>query len=72
MDRAEHLQWAKDRANACVDKGNITDALASMRSDLEKQPDLERHSGIGLGIIMVVNGHLSTAQEMRDFINGFN
>lgn len=49
MDRAEHLQWCKNRAMEYVDRGEINDALASMGSDLNKHPDTKDHAGIQLG-----------------------
>lgn len=72
MNRAEHLQWCKDRANACVDRGKIKEAYASMASDMSKHEDTEGHSAIGLGMMMLMNGHLDAPDEMRKFINGFN
>ena len=39
MDRAEHLQWAKDRALEYADMGDVANAMASLGSDLNKHPD---------------------------------
>lgn len=72
MNRAEHLQWCKDRANEYVDRGNVQEAYASMTSDLSKHDDTADHAAIGLGIMMLMGGQLNTPQEMRKFINGFN
>lgn len=36
MTRAEHLQWAKDRALEYVAIGDMNQAFASMTSDLRK------------------------------------
>jgi hypothetical protein len=72
MTYDEHLQWCKDRANQYVDAGELTNALASMVSDLRKHPELEDHAAIGLGVLLKMAGHLDTAEEMRKFINGFN
>lgn len=36
MTRAEHLQWAKDRALQYVDAGQLDLALASFGSDMSK------------------------------------
>jgi hypothetical protein len=72
MTRAEHLQWAKDRANAYVDQGEMVIAYTSMASDLSKHPETENHCAIDFGFHLLLGGHLATAQKMRDFINGFN
>jgi uncharacterized protein YejL (UPF0352 family) len=70
--RAEHLAWCKQRALQYVDVGDVQNALASMISDLRKHPDTEDHSGMALGMVLAMNGHLSTERQMREFIEGFN
>ena len=72
MTRAEHLAWCKQRALEYVDAGDLQSALASMGSDLNKHPDTANHSGTQLGLMLMVGGHLSTKDEMRRFIEGFN
>jgi hypothetical protein len=73
MDRAEHLQWCKDRARKEYEfSGDLNDAFASMMSDLRKHDELENHVGISLGMAMNMSGHLSTETEMFKWINGFN
>lgn len=72
MDRAEHLQWAKDRALEYVDTGQLQNAFASFASDLNKHDALRNHYGIELGMGLLLVGQLNTAQKMRDFINDFN
>lgn len=72
MDRNEHLQWCKDRALEYCDRGDLQNAYASMTSDLTKHDELKNHSGISLGMAMLMNGFLDTQAEMRKFINGFN
>ena len=69
--RAEHMRWAKDRALEYVNSGDLNEALASMTSDLGKHPETQGHMAIGLGISMAASGHLSTASEMRKFIEGY-
>ncbi len=70
--RAEHLQWCKNRALGYVDDGDLTNALASMMSDLRKHPETSNHVGISLGMIEMAASILSDADEMRKFIEGFN
>ena len=72
ITRAEHLQWCKDRALEYVTNGDLTNAYASMASDLNKHKETEGHSGITLGTALQMNGHLDTAEKMRKFIEGFN
>lgn len=71
VSRAEHLAWCKERALAYL-PGDLTNALASMTSDLGKHDDTRGHAGIELGMRLLIAGHLSTATEMQRFIEGFN
>ncbi len=70
--RAEHLQWAKDRALEYANAGDLNNAYASIVSDLRKHPETANHMGIELGIRLIMIGDLNTPQKMRDFIKGFN
>lgn len=70
--RAEHLAWCKARALQYCDANDPSQAFASMGSDLEKHPDTANHSGIQLGVMMLLSGHLDTAEKMRKFIEGFH
>jgi len=72
MTRAEHLQWAKDRALEYVEVGDTVNAFASMASDLGKHEGTAGHMAIELGVLLVASGQLSTPAAMREFINGFN
>jgi hypothetical protein len=55
-----------------VAPGDMASAFASMTSDLGKHEQTENHAGIQLGMMMLMGGRLSTAREMREFIEGFN
>lgn len=72
VTRAEHLEWCKQRALEYVDAGQLNDAYASMASDLGKHEGTQGHAGIQLGLMMLMAGQLSTPDEMRKFIEGFN
>jgi hypothetical protein len=72
MTRSEHLQWCKNRALEYCDSGDLPQAWASMASDMRKHEETRNHSAIELGTMMMLGGHLNTAEEMRKFINGFN
>jgi hypothetical protein len=70
--RAEHVAYCKSRALEYVDAGQLTDALASILSDLRKHPDVNV-----LAIDMVygmeaLTGGLDTAAGVRKFIEGIN
>jgi len=70
--REEHLAWCKERALDLVDQGDLTQAYASMASDLRKHDGTAGHPAIELGMMLMMGGHLSTPHEMRKFIEGFN
>ena len=70
--RVDHLAWCKERALELVDAGDLNNALASMASDLGKHPETAGHAGIELGMMLRMTGNLSTAQDVRKHIEGFN
>jgi len=72
MERAEHLQWCKDRANEYVKNGDTKEAFASFQSDMTKHPETDGHMALQLGTMLLLSGNLSTANQMREWINGFN
>lgn len=72
MTRQEHLDWAKQRAIEYAKAGDLSGAMASMTSDLNKHPDLQGHMDIPLGMMQIVSGMLSTPAQMIHFIEGFN
>ena len=72
MTRTEHVEWCKKRAMEYVDNGDTMGAYSSFASDMNKHPDTADHSGIKLGVMMMMGGHLSKPEEMRKFIDGFN
>ncbi len=72
MTREEHLAWCKKRAHEYLDRGDTTNALTSMASDLGKHPETEGHPGINLGMMMLMTGNLNDPREARRFIDGFN
>ena len=70
--REEHLTWAKERALAHLEKGDVASAISSMLSDLDKHPETTGHSGIQRGGALMLAGFLSRPDEARRFIEGFN
>lgn len=72
MNRQEHLEWCKKRALEYVDVGDLTQAFASMLSDLRKHPETVGHPVMEIGAQMMFANLLATPEKMREFINGFN
>jgi hypothetical protein len=72
MKRAEHLQWAKNRALTEVKRGYLQEAFASFISDLGKHTETQGHIAIMLGMQLNMSGNLSTPRQMKDWINGTN
>jgi hypothetical protein len=72
MTRAEHLKWAKDRALEYADMGDVSQAMASLGSDLNKHPETKGHGGMELMMMLAVGGHLDDPGALRKYIEGFN
>lgn len=72
MTAEEHLRWAKDRARAYVDRGDVVNALASIASDCLKHDDttclIKPISKVTARLAAA--DRLMTPAEMRDFIEG--
>lgn len=71
MTRAEHLQWAKDRAMEYLEKGNLMEAYQSFRSDMNKHDELKGHVGHLLGDQLLLAGKLNSTDAMKAHIDGF-
>ncbi len=75
MDRSEHLEWAKERALQELDHAEghdvISNAFASIASDMNKHAETVNHAGVNLGMMMLASGQLDTKDKMRKFIDGF-
>jgi hypothetical protein len=72
MDRAEHLEWCKERAREYL-PSEPAQAFASMISDLRQHDELSSHSGIGLGAMsMMFPGWIDSPHEVGQFVEGFN
>lgn len=69
-DRAEHLAWCKQRALEYLDAGDLSNAVASMGSDLNKHPQTACNPILmKLGMLFLIN---NDAGEIRRWIEGFN
>lgn len=72
MTRAEHLQWAKDRAYKYCDEGDMYQAFASFNSDMRKHDELKDHIALEMMNMQVMGGLIKSAPQLRAFIEGFN
>lgn len=75
MERAEYLQWAKDRALAYVDKGELGEAMKSMLSDMNEREDTKFKGSATLGALMhlaIMHVQNHDVREMRRWVEGFN
>jgi hypothetical protein len=70
--RSEHLAWCKERALEYVDAGDLQGAMASMASDTNKHAETKGHAGNELGMLLMLGGHLKTADKVRKHIEGYN
>lgn len=70
--RAEHLAWCKERALQYVNSGDVRQGLTSMLSDMGKHDETKDHAALQLMAMLMFSGQLSTTDEARKFINGFN
>lgn len=70
--RDEHLEWAKGRALAELEPGGggPAMAIASVQSDFMKFPELSDHLALGLMAELAFAGHLTTAAQVREFVEG--
>ncbi len=71
MTRSEHLGWAKQRALEYVNEGDLSNAVASMLSDLRKHDAFRDpvYAALGtLGLMEIQRG----PDAVRKWIEGFN
>ncbi len=70
MNRQEHLQWCKDRANEYIKVGDGQEAMSSMISDLRKHEGTESSVQMGFMLMMTTPAHDLGA--VKRFVDGFN
>jgi hypothetical protein len=72
MTRTEHLDWCKQRALDCVDRGDLANALASMASDMRKHEETDNKTTF---MLLAMEGTrcvmANDAGGMRRLIEGF-
>ena len=71
MTRDEHLAWCKRRALEYLDRSDVTNAVTSMLSDLEKHSETKNNNKYlaVLGMMIIRDNDASSA---RRFIEGYN
>jgi predicted XRE-type DNA-binding protein len=72
MSRDKYIEQCKQRALKYLDAGKPDEAFVSLIKDLRDNKITQNHSGIKLGMAMSNCGFLSSADQMRKFIEGFN
>lgn len=72
MNRQQHLDWSKKRAIDILESGDTHGAFASFLSDMQKHEELKNHMAIDMGIGLMMAGNLTTKQEMKNHIEGYN
>jgi thioredoxin-like negative regulator of GroEL len=72
LTRSEHLAWAKARALAYCDEGNINEAFTSLASDLSKNPETADHKAMEHLMSLMLFGEGMTVEDMRRYIKGMN
>lgn len=72
MTRTEHLAWAKARAKELINRGDHIEAWKSFSSDLLSHPELANHSGLMIGMGLIIIGDIKDCRTMWDHIEGYN
>ena len=72
MNRAQHLNWCKERALEYINRGDVKEAFASFQSDMSKHSETATHIALEMGTMLLISGNLSTSNEMKNWIKGFN
>lgn len=71
ITRAEHLEWCKKRALEYVDAGDLPNAVASMKSDMNKHEETANYPHVldQLAVLELMKGDV---EGIRRWITGFN
>ena len=70
--RAEYLDWAKQRALARIDTGDLHGAFNSLMRDLAKHDELRDDPRIAEGLAQFNDGWFDRPERLRAFIEGFH
>ena len=74
MNRSEHLSWAKGRALAYLEHGQLENALSSFLSDMSKHPQTAQHMALSgpLGAEGLDAVQRRDGARLKQWIEGFN
>ena len=72
MNRHEHLEWCKQRANEYVKQNDLQSAFSSFLSDMGKHAETSNHLALDIGLTLLLSGNLSSQNQMKQWIDGFN
>lgn len=61
MDRATHLQWAKERAMVLVNRGQLAEAWAQLSEDMATHAELANHKAVEQIARLLLAGRMSLA-----------
>ena len=69
--RSDHLEWCKQRARECCERGDPLDGLHSMGRDLEKHPDTAGNPWVHLWLSTAMPGKISSKADVLKFIDDY-
>ena len=69
--RDEHLDWCKQRARECCERGDMLGALHSMGRDLKKHQDTARRPWIHLWLSSAKPHKISSKADVLKFIDDY-
>lgn len=70
--RGAHVAYCKERALAELEYAGPASAWSSMLVDMAQHPETRKLAALELGNMLMLAGHLSRKEKMREFIEGFN
>jgi|GEM_PF-5799735 len=68
-ERTDRIAEALNKARASLQRGDFTGAWIQLVEDLRKHPSTREHPAISVAIQKGYSGGLSTAQQVREFID---
>lgn len=71
MTRNEHLAWCKKRAHEYLSRGDVTNAITSMMSDMQKHPET-KFNNMALNMLGMMAAQHGDVREAERYIDGFN
>ena len=69
--RDEHIEWCKQRARECCERGDMLGALHSMGRDLQKHPDTARRPWTQLWEQSKTHHNVNSKADVLKFIDEY-